>query len=174
VSLTLSDIWQNWPAIYRAWRLPAGMAYMLKNTSPSLTQTLLGFLDSRQQARGNAPVRLHCRRDRQGDAVDWSNLAVNQVFAGVAAMMQAGLLTRVVVDSYSFVVPEIGYLLAALAVYGSRPPQTVHALVQAYAAQNPAELSSAILMDFAHWYSQSGEAQHESTPYQLRLGPSRS
>jgi hypothetical protein len=75
-------------------RLPAGMAYMLKNISPSLTQTLLGFLDSRQQARGHAPVRLHCRRDRQGDAVDWSNPAVNQVFAGVAAMMQAGLSAR--------------------------------------------------------------------------------
>jgi hypothetical protein len=72
------------------------------------------------------------------------------------AGIRAGLLTRVSADSYAFVVPEIGYLLAALAVYGSRPPETMPAQARAYLAQNPTELSAALLMDFSHWYSQSG------------------
>jgi hypothetical protein len=89
------------------------------------------------------------------------------------AGVQAGLLTRIGTDSYAFVVPEIGYLLSALAVYASRLPETVQTEAQTYASQNPAAPAVAVLMDFAHWYSQSGEARYESTLLPLWPRPGR-
>lgn len=75
--------------------------------------------------------------------------------------IRAGLLTRVSASQYDFVVPEIGHLMAALALYGAGSPEWVQAQVQTYAARRPSDPAAVILIDFARWYAQLGGAPKE-------------
>jgi hypothetical protein len=68
----------------------------------------------------------------------------------------SGLLYRTELDKYEFVVPEVGYLMAAMAVYGASPPQFFREQATVLLAEKPGDRVLQILSVFADWFTSKG------------------
>jgi hypothetical protein len=64
-----------------------------------------------------------------------------------------GLLYRTELNKYEFVVPEVGYLMSALAVYGASPPEVFREQATVLLAEKPGDIALQILSVFADWYT---------------------
>jgi hypothetical protein len=64
-----------------------------------------------------------------------------------------GLLYRTELNKYEFVVPEVGYLMAAVAVYGASPPGFFREQATVLLAEKPGDVALQILSVFADWYA---------------------
>jgi hypothetical protein len=66
---------------------------------------------------------------------------------------QGGLLYRTELNKYKFVVPEVGYLMAAVAVYGASPPEFFREQATILLAEKPGDIALQVLSVFADWYT---------------------
>ncbi len=205
-ALRVSSVMRQLPGLAS---LPAGMAAIAEDPSGSIIDVLLRYLDARQRARNNKPVRLSLKQKRNTCFADWHNPYVNSVYEIVSALQKfgparqydvsqleemdvialgthlhdpnesievkikraeelfkigcvGGLLYRTESGKYSFVVPEVGYLMAAISVYAIHSKEFVLKEAMLFSDQLKDDPSAQILLAFAQWFAENRKTISQS------------